>query len=146
MTQTIYTNYWISRIGDVRKKHGSYKSEEEAIEGIKAWWELHKERYPNAVFKRTNSGALEVIYHDEDSFYRIEKSAIEGKLPSRSYTLKRPGEIQAARSRLLLDDELFLFDELAEPFRDRLIVAMGDSKKARSYVYDREGRLVKEII
>lgn len=146
MTETVYTNYWISRIGDVRKEHGSYKTEEEAIEGIKAWWDLHKENYPDAQFKRTNSGALEIIYHGDQSFYRIEKNAIEGKLPSRSYKLKRPGEIEAARSKYLLDKELCLFDELAEPFRDRLIVAMGDSKKARSYIYDREGRPVREIV
>lgn len=43
MTPTVYTNYWISRIGDVRKEHGSYKTEEEVIEGVKVWWELHKE-------------------------------------------------------------------------------------------------------
>ncbi|MGP6138560.1 MULTISPECIES: hypothetical protein [unclassified Jeotgalibaca] len=145
MTQTVYTNFWVSRIGDVRKQHGSYKSEEEAIEGIKAWWELHKEKHPDAQFKRTNSGALEVIYHDEHSFYRIEKKTIEGNLPSRTYKLKRPGEIEAARSKYLLTDELCLFDELAEPFRDRLIMAMGDSKKVRNYIYDREGRPVKEI-
>ncbi|WP_373755956.1 hypothetical protein [Jeotgalibaca porci] len=145
MTQTVYTNYWVSRIGDVRKQHGSYKTEEEAIEGIRAWWELHKENYPDAAFKRTNSGALEVIYHDEKSFYRIEKQVIEGKLPSRSYKLRRPGEIEAARSKLLLDRELCLFDELAEPFRDRLIVAMADSKKVRDFIYDREGRPVKEL-
>ncbi len=145
MTQTVYTNYWISRIGDVRKQHGSYKSEEEAIEGIKAWWELHKEKYPNVEHKRTNSGALEIIYRNEHSFYRIEKRVIEGKLPTKSYSLKRSGEIEALRSRLLLDKELCVFDELAEPFRDRLITAMGDSKKVRSYIYDREGRPVKEI-
>ena len=146
MTQRVYTNYWISRIGDVRKQHGSYKSEEAAIEGVKAWWELHKEKYPNAEHKRTNSGALEIIYHDENSFYRIEKRVIDGKLPSKSYSLRKPGEIESARSRLLLDKELCVFDELAEPFRDRLITAMGDSKKARSFIYDREGRPVKEIV
>ena len=45
MTQTVYTNYWQNRIGNIRKEHGSYKSEEEAIAGIKAWWELHKENH-----------------------------------------------------------------------------------------------------
>lgn len=145
MTQTVYTNYWVSRIGDVRKEHGSYKSEEEAIDGIKAWWELHKEEYPNAQYNRTNTGALEIIYQDENSYYRIEEREIEGNLPSRSYHLKKPGEVEAQRSRLLLDDESYLFDELAEPFRDRLILAMADSKKARSYIYDPQGRPIREI-
>lgn len=145
MTQTVYTNYWVSRIGNVRKEHGSYKSEEEAIEGIKAWWELHKEKYPNAQYNRTNSGALEVIYRDDQSFYRIEKREIEGKLPSRTYKLKRPGEVEALRLKLNLDEELCLFDELAEPYRDRLITAMADSKTVRNYIYDQEGRPVRPI-
>lgn len=145
MTQTVYTNYWQSRINNVRKEHGSYKSEEEAVEGIKAWWELHGEEYPDAQFKRTNSGALEIVYGDEKYVYRIEKRTIEGSLPSRSYRLRKRGEIEAQRAKLLLNQDAFLFDELAEPFRDRLILAMADSKKARSYVYDREGRPIREI-
>ncbi|MDE1549191.1 hypothetical protein [Jeotgalibaca caeni] len=145
MTETVYTNYWVSRIGNVRKEHGSYRSEEEAIEGIKAWWELHKEHYPDAEYKRTNSGALEVVYQDEHSYYRIEKREIEGKLPTKSYKLKRRGETDALRLKYNLNEESCVFDELAEPFRDRLIVAMADSKKARSFIYDREGRPIREI-
>lgn len=145
MTQTVYTNYWQRRDKSVRKEHGSYRSEEEAIEGIKAWWELHGEEYPDAQFNRTNSGALEVVYGDENYVYRIEKRMIEGTLPSRSYRLKKQGEIDAQRAKLLLDDDACLFDELAEPFRDRLILAMADSKKARSFIYDREGRPIREI-
>lgn len=143
--QTVYTNYWVSRIGDVRKEHGSYKSEEEAIEGIKAWWDLHGEKHSDVEYKRTNTGALELIYEDELSFYRIEKREIEGKLPTRSYQLKKPGEIEALRFKYILDEEFCVFDELAEPFRDRLIVAMADSKKARDFIYDREGRPIRKI-
>lgn len=145
MTQTVYTNYWQSRIGNVRKEHGSYKSEEEAIEGIKAWWELHKEDYPDAEYIRTNSGALEIRYGDENTVYRIEKRTVEDKLPGRSYRLKKAGEIEAQRSKLLLDKESFLFDELAEPFRDRLILAMADIQKARNFIYDHDGRPIREM-
>ncbi len=145
MAQTVYTNYWVSRIGDVRKEHGSYKTEEEAIEGIKAWWELHNEKHSDVEYNRTNTGALELIYEDENSFYRIEKREIEGTLPTRSYQLKKPGEIEALRFKNILDDDSCVFDELAEPFRDRLILAMADSKKARNYIYDREGCPIRKI-
>ena len=145
MTQTIYTNYWISRIGDVRKEHGSYKTEEEALEGIRAWWELHNEKYEVLESKRTNTGALEIIYQDDISFYRIEKREIEDKLPSRSYRKKGACEIEALRSKHILDEDSYLFDELAEPFRDRLIAAMADSKKVRNFIYDDKGRPIREI-
>src|SRR5699024_1652984 len=145
MVQTVYTTYWQSRIGNVKKEHGTYKTEEEAIKGIHAWWELHKETYPEAQYNRTNSGALEIVYEDEISVYRIEKRTIDGSLPSRSYKLKKPGEIDALRKKHNLDDELCVFDELAEPFRDRLILAMADSKKARNYIYDREGRPIRKM-
>lgn len=145
MVQTVYTNYWQSRFGRVRKEHGSYKSEEEAIEGIKAWWELHKENHSNVQYIRTNTGALEIIYGDERYVYRIEKRTIDETLPTRSYRLKKSGEINSLRSKYLLDEDSFLFDELAEPFRDRLILAMADSKKARSFIYDRDGRPIHEL-
>lgn len=145
MAETVYTNYWVSRISDVKKEHGSYRSEEDAVEGIKAWWELHKEKYPQAEFKRTNSGALEVMYQGDDVFYRIEKRKVDGTLPTKSYKLKRPGEVEALRIKHQLDKEFCVFDELAEPYRDRLITAMADSKKARSYIYDREGRPIREL-
>lgn len=61
MTQTVYTNYWQGRYNDIRKEHGSYLTEEEAIDGIKAWWELHKEKHANVNYNRTNSGALELL-------------------------------------------------------------------------------------
>jgi len=85
------------------------------------------------------------VYEDEISVYRIEKRTIDGSLPSRSYKLKKPGEIDALRKKHNLDDELCVFDELAEPFRDRLILAMADSKKARNYIYDREGRPIRKM-
>lgn len=145
MVQTVYTTYWQSRLGNVRKEHGSYKTEEEAIKGIHAWWELHKESYPDAQYNRTNSGALEIIYEDEISVYRVEKRTIEGTLPTKSYKLKKPGEIEALRKKYDLNEESCVFDELAEPFRDRIILAMADSKKARQYIYDREGRAIRKI-
>ena len=145
MMQTVYTTYWENKLGNVRKEHGTYKSEEDAIKGIKAWWELHKEEYPNVEYNRTNTGALEIVYDDEKYVYRIEEKTIEGTLPSKSYKLKKPGEVEALRSRYNLYEEACVFDELAEPFRDRLILAMGDSIKVRKYIYDLEGRPIKEI-
>lgn len=145
MTQTVYTNYWQNRIGNIRKEHGSYKTEEEAIAGIKAWWELHKENHHDVQYNRTNSGALEIVYGDKNYFYRIEKHTIDGSLPKRTYRLKKGGEIESLRAKHNLNKESFLFDELAEPFRDRLILAMADINKARSHVYDSEGRLIRGL-
>ena len=145
MTQTVYTNYWQGRYNDIRKEHGSYLTEEEAIDGIKAWWELHKEKHANVNYNRTNSGALEITYGNHDYVYRIEKRTISEKLPSRSYRLKKAGEIQSLRSKYMIDEEFYLFDELAEPFRDRLVLAMADVQRARSFLYDSEGRLIREL-
>lgn len=145
MEQTVYTNYWQNRLSNVKKEHGSYKNEEEAINGIKAWWELHKEDYPHAEYKRTNSGALEIIYQDDDHFYRIEKRTIDKPLPSQKYKLRKKGEIEALRSRHNLHEEAYLFEELAEPYQDRLIQAMADCDKLRNYVYDNEGRPIRKL-
>ena len=145
MTQTIYTNYWQNRLTKAKKEHGSYKSEEEAIKGIKAWWDLHKEKYSNVEYVRTNTGALEIRYDDDNYVYRVEKREGDVSLPSRNYKLRSPGEVEAQRYKLSLDEEFCLFDELAEPFRDRLVLAMADNKKYRSYIYDREGRPIREI-
>ncbi|WP_322348863.1 hypothetical protein [Jeotgalibaca ciconiae] len=106
---------------------------------------MHKENHSNVQYIRTNTGALEIIYGDERYVYRIEKRTIDGTLPTRSYRLKKSGEINSLRSKYLLDEDSFLFDELAEPFRDRLILAMADSKKARSFIYDRDGRPIHEL-
>lgn len=145
MTQTVYTNYWQNRIGNIRKEHGSYKSEEEAIAGIKAWWELHKENHKHVQYNRTNSGALEIVYDDNNYVYRIEKRTIEGALPKRTYRLKKAGEVESLRGKYNLNKESFLFDELPEPIRDRLILAMADINKARNHVYDSEGRLIRGL-
>lgn len=143
--QAVYTTYWEDKLRDRRKEHGSYKTEEEAIKGIQAWWELHKENYSNIEYTRTNTGALEIMYDDDKYVYRIEKKKIDGALPTRSYTLKKPGEIDALRSKYNLHEEAFVFDELAEPFRDRLILAMGNSLKVRAYIYDEEGRPIRKV-
>lgn len=145
MSQTVYTNYWVNRRFDQRKEHGSYASEEEAVEAIHTWWELHKEKYSDVEYNRTNTGALEVIYDDPNYFYRIEKRVIDGKLPSRAYKLKSKGEIEAARKQLNLGEEAYIFDELAEPYRDRLLVAMGDSSKVRNFVYTELGRPIVKV-
>ncbi|MDO4669875.1 MAG: hypothetical protein Q4A67_00200 [Aerococcus sp.] len=147
MTQIVYTVYWENKRDEVRKKHGSFKSEEAAMEGIKSWWELQKEHYKDPHFERTNTGALEVEYlQDDDNYvYRIEKEEIEGHLPSTSYKLLTEGEITATRQKYALEEEQYLFDELAEPYRDRLIVAMNDAKKAKSYVYDQRGRMIRPL-
>ena len=139
MTQTVYTNYWVNRREDFRKEHGSYLTEEEALKGIKTWWELHKDKYTNVTETRTNSGALEINYGDENYFYRIEKRIINDKLPSRSYKLRTKGENESKRRQLNLDDEQFLFDELAEPYSDRLIVAMSNSITPREFLYSEKG-------
>lgn len=144
MSQTVYTTYWINKRDNVRKEHGTYKSEEAAKEAIISWWEINGENYDYEAY-RTNTGALEISYIDEFSFYRIEKEEIEGSLPSTSYTLRTKGEIDAKRQQLSLDDYTFLFDELAEPYRDRLIKAMGNVKQARQFVYNEEGQLIKDI-
>lgn len=145
MSRKVYTTYWESRLGNIRKEHGTYESEEKAMEGINAWWELHGEEYPEAEFKRTNSGALEIVYDNDDFAYRIEERTIEGSLPKLNYKLKSRGETDALRKMYDLHEELCVFDELAEPFRDRLILAMADIAKARNYIYDRKGRPVRKI-
>ena len=144
MTNTVYTNYWISKRDDVRKEHGTYRTEEEALEAIKAWWELKGESYDTKEY-RTNTGALEIAYIDDNYFYRIEKHETEDRLPQTQYKLKKPGQIESKRQQLNLDDHLYLFDELGEPYRDRLITAMGDSEKARSYSYNEEGIPVDKL-
>ncbi|MBG9985361.1 hypothetical protein HZY91_00465 [Facklamia sp. DSM 111018] len=145
MPQNVYTNYWINRRDNVVKEHGSYATEEAARKAIKSWWELQKDNYKNVEDRRTNSGALEITYGDDNYYYRIVQREIDGRLPSLKVKLRSPGEIESLRKKLQLDEELFLFDELAEPYRDRLLEAMGDGKKVQEYIYDEYGRLVRPI-
>lgn len=145
MEQTVYTNYWQNRLTGVKKEHGSYKSEEEAINGIKAWWELHKEDYPHAEFKRTNSGALEIIYNDDDHFYRVEKRKTDQPLPKSKTKLRSKNEVASIRQKHGLHEEAFLYEELAEPYRDRLMMAMNDSQKLLQYTFDSEGRPIRKL-
>lgn len=144
MTNTYYRTYWINKRNDVRKEHGTYATEEEAKEAIIAWWEINNESYDYELY-RTNTDAIEIKYIDDYSFYRIEKIESDESLPDKSYKLKTAGEIDAKRKELNLDPDEFIFDELAEPHRDRLIQAMADSKKARSYIYNDRGQLIKSI-
>lgn len=145
MTQTVYTNYWINRRNNVVKEHGSYKTEEEAIQGIKSWWELHGDNYKNVEERRTNSGALEINYGEDNYYYKIVKREIEDALPSKKARLRKQGEVEGLRKKLMLDDEYYLFEELPEPTRDRLIEAFGDGPKALTYIYDQQGRMIKPI-
>lgn len=146
MTETVYTNYWVNERADVKKQHGSFKTEEEAVDAIHAWWEIHAESYQDVSYNRTNTGALEVNYGDPHYFYRIEERTISDKLPTMSYQLKTKGEIEALRSKHLLDEETFVFDELPEPHRDRLMVAMGDIKVAREYTYTEDGKPILRVL
>ena len=38
-----------------------------------------------------------------------------------------------------MDEDYYLFDELPEPYRDRLIETMGDAKKVREWSYTDKG-------
>ncbi len=146
MGKTVYTNYWVNRRADIRKEHGTYKTEEDALRGIKAWWEIHNEKYSNVEEIRTNTGALEVLYGDPNYFYRIEKRETEEALPATSYRVKSQGEIEALRNKHQLDSETFIFDELAEPHRDRIMTAMNSIQKARSYTYTEEGEPIVKAL
>lgn len=140
MTKTVYTTYWINERADVKKEHGSFETEQKAVQAVKAWWEIHKETYDNIIYERTNSDALEILYGDPNYYYRIEEEETSEPLPATSYKVKTQGEIEALRKRHQLDDVTFLFDELPEPYRDRLIRAMGDSQLAREYSYTKDGK------
>ncbi len=140
MTRTVYTNYWINERDDVKKEHGSFPTETEAVHAILAWWEIHKETRKDISYVRTNTEALEILYGDANYYYRIEKRATSEPLPQTSYQVKTAGEIESLRNRHQLDEETFLFDELSEPYRDRLIVAMGDAQLVREYSYTRDGK------
>ncbi|MBG9987983.1 hypothetical protein HZY88_03205 [Aerococcaceae bacterium DSM 111176] len=145
MTKTVYTNYWLNKYTDQKKEHGSYNSEEEAIAGIEAWWELHKDNYQDVQHVRTNTGALEISYGEEQYVYRIEKREIDGNIPAARPKKRPAGEIQRIRSQHNIDQELYLYEELAEPYQDRLITAMHDGAKLLTYIYDVKGRPVKKL-
>ena len=145
MVQKVYTNYWINRRSDIHKEHGSYLTEEAALEGIKAWWELQKDNYRNVEEIRTNTGALEITYGDDNYYYRIESRMIDEPLPSTKYRLMSSGEIQSKRQQLNLDENTLLFDELAEPYRDRIMVAMADSTKVREWLFTAQGKPIVNI-
>lgn len=146
MEKTVYTNYWVNRRADVKKEHGSFKTEADALKAIEAWWEIHDESYSDVEHVRTNSGALEVLYGDPNYVYRIEKRKTNEALPTTSYRVKTAGEIEALRNNYQLDEETFLFDELAEPYRDRIMMAMNSIQKARKYTYTENGHPIIERI
>lgn len=140
MQKTVYTNYWVNERANVKKQHGSFETEDEAVAAIQAWWEIHNENYKDVSYVRTNRGALEVLYGDPNYYYRIEERLIDKPLPKRNYKLRTFGEIEALRLKYQLDDATLIFDELPEPYRDRIIVAMGDSMQAREYTFTKDGK------
>ena len=141
----VYTNYWHSRRDNVVKEHGSYATEEEALEGIQTWWELHGETYNQNEPRRTNSGALEINYlADDNYYYRIESRDIQGNLPSPKPQKRPMGQVEKIRKELKLGQEEFLYEELAEPYQDRLIKVMNDGKILLAYTYDEKGRPIQK--
>ena len=140
MSYTVYTVYWENKLTETRKAHGSYASEDEARQAIYTWWEIHHEHYDHIDEVRTNSGALEISYDNPNYVYRIEEEPRENPLPKQGYKLRTAGEIEARRKQLNVDEETFLFDELPEPYRDRLIIAMSTGEKAREYLYNSKGQ------
>lgn len=140
MTRTVYTTYWVNERADVRKKHGSFDTEQEAVRAIFAWWEIHKEAYRDVQYHRTNTDALEIIYGDPNYYYRVEKHQTSDPKPTTSYRVKGAGEIEALRNKHQLDEKTVVFDELPEPYRDRVMVAMGNIKVARAYTYTEDGK------
>jgi len=145
MTRTVYTSYWVNERDDVKKEHGSFKTEREAVDSILAWWEIHKETHNDISYERTNTDALEILYGDHNYYYRIEKNKTTKPLPSTSYKVKSQGEIQSLRNKHQLDEKTLLFDELPEPYRDRLMIAMGDSQVVREYTYTKEGQPIVKV-
>ena len=59
--------------------------------------------------------------------------------------MRSSGEVDKLRKQLSLDDEYYLFEELAEPYRDRLVEAMGDGRKVQDYIYDQHGRMISSL-
>jgi len=59
--------------------------------------------------------------------------------------LRSPGEIDSKRKLAQLDEETFLFEELAEPYRDLLLVAMGNGQRVKDFIYDEKGRPIREL-
>ena len=140
MPKPVYTNYWVNERANVKKQHGSFKTEEEGLAAIQAWWEIHKKAPKDVSYVLTNRGELEVLYGDPNYYYRIEERTIDKTLPTTSYKLRTAGEIEALRQKHQLDEATLVFDELPEPYRDRIIVAMGDSMQAREYTYTADGK------
>lgn len=142
MNREVYTVYWVNQRNETRKEHASYMTEEEALNSIKTWWRIHKEEHNNVQEVRTNTGALEILYGDPHYVYRIEKHVTDKPLPSRSYKLRPQGQIETQRQLLQLTEDERLFDELLEPYRDRIIEVFADSHKAMEYCYTLDGKPV----
>src|SRR5699024_2549294 len=145
MAKTVYTNYWINERDNVRKEHGSYETEKEAIEAMITWWKIQNQKNRDVSYERTNRGALEILYGDANYYYRIGRGEINGSIPTRENKVKSKGEIEALRAKHQLDETAFIFDELPEPYRDRLIQAIGDSSKCREYSYTEDGQPIVEL-
>lgn len=80
---------------------------------------------------------MEIESDDNNYIYQIEKRTIEGTFPKRSYWVNKAEEVESLCAKYDLNKKFFLFDELVEPLRDKVILAMADIKKARSHDYDK---------
>lgn len=145
MAHDVFTNFWINERAGVRKEHGSYATEEEAVAGIEAWWELHKDNYTDIKHTRTNRGALEITYGDDNYYYRIEKRTTDEPLLNKKPKKRSAGEVEKLRQTHQIDDEAYLFEELAEPYQDRLMTAFHDGAKLLTYTFDKKGRPIKKF-
>lgn len=146
MSTKAYTTYWVNRRDDVRKEHGTYASEEEAVKGIEAWWEIHQEKPHHVEKVRTNTGALEIYYGEDYYYYRIEERRLDGKLPAAHAKKRSQAEVESLRKKYDVSEELYLYEELAEPYQDRLTLAMNDGKKILNLLYDHRGRPVRPLL
>ncbi|MER2064428.1 MAG: hypothetical protein ABS873_07220, partial [Alkalibacterium sp.] len=73
------------------------------------------------------------------------KRKTDRPLPKSKAKLRNKNEVVSIRQKHDLHDEAFLFEELAEPYRDRLMIAMNDSEKLMQYTFDSEGRPIKKL-
>lgn len=145
MTKKVYTVFWENNLSGELKQHGTFKSYEDATAAIKAWWEMH-EYQPTKFKEKPNGHVTRIEYGHRDYVYKIVEHELVGKLLSTSYKQLKQGQVEDQRKKLNLShDDGLLFDQLPEPRRDRIIVAMGDINAARNYTYDHKGKPITKF-
>lgn len=146
MTKKVYTVFWENKLSGELKQHGTFKSYDNAVSAIKAWWELH-EYQPEKFKEKPNGQVTRIEYGHRDYIYKIVEREIDEQLPKTTYKQIKQGQIDDQRKKYnLSNNDGFLFDELPEPRRDRIIVAMGDINAARSYTYDNKGKPITKFV